>query len=223
MSKIFKFGEDVKGYSVPVMNEHEIRAAAGILFFATYTSFLMILFNSYFLPFKYVVSIFLVDFIIRVFINPRFSPTLILARLIVKNQTPEYVGAAQKRFAWVIGVILSAAMFYYFMIINATSSITGFICLICMVFLFFEAAFGICLGCMFYPLFFRKKAQYCPGDVCEVKSKQEIQRVSCGQIAVLILFVSIIVLTATYMNDRFSSKPGESSAGPKVEQPQGNQ
>ena len=32
MSKIIKFGEDVQGYSIPVLNEREIRAAAGILF-----------------------------------------------------------------------------------------------------------------------------------------------------------------------------------------------
>jgi len=36
----------------------------------------------------------------------RFSPWLILGRLIVRNQTPEYVGAAQKKFAWIIGVEL---------------------------------------------------------------------------------------------------------------------
>jgi hypothetical protein len=42
---------------------------------------------------------FLTDFIIRVFVNPKFSPTLIIGRLIVSNQVPEYVGAPQKKFA----------------------------------------------------------------------------------------------------------------------------
>ena len=32
MNKVFKFGEDISGYSVPVLNEREILAAAGILF-----------------------------------------------------------------------------------------------------------------------------------------------------------------------------------------------
>ncbi|PJA54211.1 MAG: DUF4395 domain-containing protein, partial [Candidatus Marinimicrobia bacterium CG_4_9_14_3_um_filter_48_9] len=32
MAKIVKFGEDVEGYAIPVLNEREIRAAAGILF-----------------------------------------------------------------------------------------------------------------------------------------------------------------------------------------------
>jgi hypothetical protein len=32
MSSIVKFGEDVEGYGIPVLNEREIRAAAGLLF-----------------------------------------------------------------------------------------------------------------------------------------------------------------------------------------------
>ena len=32
MSGIVKFGEDVEGYRIPVLNQREIRAAAGILF-----------------------------------------------------------------------------------------------------------------------------------------------------------------------------------------------
>jgi hypothetical protein len=32
MSKIFKFVGDVAGYNIPILNEREIRAAAGILF-----------------------------------------------------------------------------------------------------------------------------------------------------------------------------------------------
>ena len=96
MKKIIKFGEDVEGYNIPVMNEREIRAAAGMLFLATFTSLMFILFKANFVPIKYVITLFLTDFIIRVFINPKFSPTLIIARLIVRNQTPEYVGAARK-------------------------------------------------------------------------------------------------------------------------------
>ena len=96
MSKIIKFGEEVEGYDIPVLNEREIRAAAGILFLAVLISFSVIIAKGDFLMIKYVITLFLTDFIIRVFINPKYSPTLIIARLIVRNQTPEYVGAAQK-------------------------------------------------------------------------------------------------------------------------------
>ena len=207
MKKLIRFGEDVEGYNIPVLNEREVRAAAGLLFLATFTSLLFILFKGNFVPIKYVITLFLTDFLVRVFINPRFSPTLILARLIVRNQTPEYVGAAQKKFAWIIGVVLAATMFVFFIIVNAYSPITGIICLICLIFLFFESAFGICLGCMFYPLFFKDKVQYCPGEVCDVKQRQDIQKTSGSQILILLAFIVFIMLMVYLMNDRFSEKP----------------
>ena len=153
------------------------------------------------------ITLFLIDFIIRVFINPRFSPTLIMARLIVQNQTPENVGAAQKKFAWIIGVVLAGIMFFFFLILNAYSPITGIICLICLIFLFFESAFGICLGCKFYPLFFKKKVQYCPGEVCDTKQKQDIQKTSKGQFFVLLAFFAFIFLLAFSMNNRLVERP----------------
>ena len=207
MNKIIQFGENVQGYNIRVLNEREIRAAAGILFLATFTSLMFILFKNNFLPIKYVLTIFLTDFIIRVFINPKFSPTLIVGRLIVSNQTPEYVGAKPKRFAWIIGVILSATMFTLMVIVNSYSPITGIICLICLVFLFFESAFGICLGCKFYPLFFKEKAQYCPGEVCDVRSKQNIQKTSPVQLLIVFAFVASVFLAARLFNDQFSKKP----------------
>jgi len=207
MRKTIKFGDDVEGYNVPVLNEREVRAAAGMLFLATFTSLMFILFSGNFIPIKYVITFFLTDFLIRVLISPRFSPTLILARLIVQNQTPEYVGAAQKKFAWIIGIVLAATMFVFFIILNAYSVITGIICLICLIFLFFESVFGICLGCLFYPLFFKEKIQLCPGDVCEVKEKQAIQKTSAGQILTLLIFIACMFLTVYLMNDSFSKKP----------------
>ncbi len=218
MNKIIKFGEDVEGYNIPVLNEREIRAAAGILFLATFTSLMYILFNENFVPIKFVITFFLADFAIRVFINPKFSPTLIFARLIVHNQTPEYVGAAQKKFAWIIGVVLSATMFYFFIIVNAYGPITGIVCLICLIFLFFESAFGICLGCKFYPLFFKNKVQHCPGEVCDMKSKQEIQKTSVSQFIVLIAFIAFIFLTVFLMNGRFSERPYDLIGSNKTEQ-----
>ena len=207
MSKIIKFGEDVEGYSIPVLNEREVRAAAGLLFLATYTSLLLILLKGNFVPIKYVITFFLIDFLIRVFISPRFSPTLILGRLIVRNQTPEYVGARQKKFAWIIGVTLAATMFVFFIFVNAYSIITGMICLICLIFLFFESVFGICIGCKMYPWFFKDKVQYCPGEVCDVKNKQEIQKTSVSQLLVLLVFVAAFVLSVFVLNQKFSEKP----------------
>ena len=207
MNNIIRFGETVEGYSIPVLNEREIRASAGLLFFALFLSLMLVIFRSDFLYIKYFIVFFLTDFVIRVFVNPGFSPTLIAGRLIVGSQVPEYVGAAQKKFAWVIGLGLAAIMLVLMVLVNSYSPITGIICLICLVFLFFESAFGICLGCKFYPLFFKEKVQLCPGGTCEVKTKQEIQTTSWAQRFVLLGFVAYVVVAVVLLNDTFARKP----------------
>lgn len=207
MSTVIQFGESVEGYTIPVVNEREVRAAAGILFLATFLSLMFILFRSQFAPIKYVITLFLTDFLIRVLVNPKYSPTLILGRLIVRNQVPEYVGATQKKFAWGIGIILSATMFVLMVLMNTYSIITGLICLVCLIFLFFESAFGICLGCMVYPWIYREKAQYCPGEVCDVKDRHAIQRTSWVQLVVLAGFVLYAVGVVHLVNTTFSTRP----------------
>jgi hypothetical protein len=207
MNKIIQFGEEVEGYNIPVLNEREIRASAGILFLFMLISLMLIIFRQDFIMIKYMITFFLTDFIIRVFINPKYSPTLILGRLIVGNQVPEYVGAAQKKFSWMIGIVLASVMFVHMVVINAFSPITGITCLICLIFLFFESVFGICLGCKFYKLFKKEKAQYCPGEVCDVKAKQEIQKTSLVQMLIVLGFIAYIFLASFFFNGEFSKKP----------------
>jgi hypothetical protein len=208
VNKVIKFGEDVEGYNIPVLNEREIRASAGILFVFMFISLILILFKENFLMIKYFIIIFLTDLIIRVLVNPKFSPSLIIGRLIVSRQVPEYVGAAQKKFAWKIGIVLASLMFFLLVIVNSTSIITGFTCLICLVFLFFESAFGICLGCLFYGFFYKDEAQYCAGEICDVRKKQDIQKTSWVQILIIFGFIVFVVLTILFFNDLFSKKPG---------------
>lgn len=207
MKKSRQFGETVNGYNIPVLNEREVRAAAGILYFFTFLSLMFILFKGNFLMIKYVIPVFFIDFLIRVLVSPRYSPTLIIGRLIVSHQTPEYVGAAQKKFAWIIGIVLSGAMLVLMVIINSYSIITGLICLICLIFLFFEAVFGICLGCLFYNMIYKEKAQHCPGEICEVKDKHEIQKVTWSQLLVVIAVIALVILMGYLLNDFFSIKP----------------
>lgn len=196
MKRVIQFGEVVEGYSVRVLNEREVRAAAGMLFVATFLSLLFILFKNNFLPIKFVIPLFLADFLVRVFVNPRYAPSLILGRLIVGRQAPEYVAARPKHLAWSIGVVLSGLMFVLMVVMNTYSVITGLTCLVCLLFLFFESAFGICLGCMFYPLVFRESPVLCPGEVCDPKVWQDIQRTSAAQWLVLLAAVALFVVAA---------------------------
>jgi hypothetical protein len=201
------FGENVDGYTIPVLNEREIRASAGLLFFVLFASIMQVYFEGSFLWLKYFVTAFLVDMILRIFVNPKFSPSLILGRMIVVNQVPEYVGAAQKKFAWKMGLVLATLMFLFLVVLNLHSVITAFSCLACLLFLFFETAFGICLGCLFYRWYFKANAQYCPGEICDVKIKHDIQKISKTQITIVLCFAVFVLSAMLLFNDKFNEKP----------------
>jgi len=183
------FGETVEGYSIPVLNEREARAGAGILLLPAIFSFLNAYLTHEFLFTKIFVTLFMFDFFIRIFINPKYAPSLILGRIIVQNQTPEYVGAAQKKFAWSIGFGLSVIMFTIIVILEIMTPIKIIICILCIALLFSETAFGICLGCIVYHKLYNKHPKYCPGNVCEIQTKHDIQMVSKVQWLILSLFI----------------------------------
>jgi hypothetical protein len=206
MSGIVKFGEDVEGYRVPVLNEREVRAAAGILFALMFAAIAGAVLKGSFVLLKYAIAVFLPDMLVRVFVSPRYAPTLILGRFFVRNQVPEYVGAPQKRFAWIIGVALASVMFVLVNVLNTYSPISGIICLLCLIFLFAESAFGICIGCKLYPLVTGRQPERCPGEVCEVKDRQPIQRLSGAQFAILLALVAYLALVAVLFHAGFGAK-----------------
>lgn len=191
---MFEFGEKHKDFEIPVLNEREVRAAAGIVFLFAFIAFM----NGWLVgnnePTKLMVSAFMVDFFIRVFINPKYAPSMIVGRWIVNNQTPEYVGAPQKRWAWAFGLFLAVIMFYLVVLNDIRGPINIITCALCLGLLFFESVFGICVGCKVYNFFHKESAKYCPGESCDVsKEKDEIQKVNYFQISVLSIFLVGIV------------------------------
>ena len=167
MSKaLFQFGEHSPGYSVAVLNERAVRAAAGILFFFAMVTFMNAMLLGNFQPTRVFVVAFLIDFTLRIFINPKFSPSLILGQWIVRGQEPQYVGAPQKRFAWAIGFTLALLMLYFIVIKGVIGPINMLVCGTCLLLLFFESSFGICIGCKLYDMFSKNEAELCPGNVC---------------------------------------------------------
>ncbi|MBP6948761.1 MAG: DUF4395 family protein, partial [Candidatus Pacebacteria bacterium] len=82
MITLFPFGEKHKDYSVRVLNEREVRSSAGVLFVLAFISFMYaFLIGDFFLT-KIFVTFFLLDFTIRLFINYRFSPSIVIGRFI---------------------------------------------------------------------------------------------------------------------------------------------
>lgn len=199
MTELFQSGEDHPDYPIRVLNEREARGAAGIMFLFALVAFMNAWFKGDFTPTKLTIVAFFLDFFIRVIINPRYSPTLILARWMVNHQTAEYVGAPQKRFAWAIGLGLAALMMVLVVLNDVRGSINMITCLICLLLLFLETAFGICIGCKLYNLFNKEKAQLCPGNVCEVKDREPIQMVNWYQAVIAATYLAFLFALSPYM------------------------
>jgi hypothetical protein len=191
MKDFFKYGENVAGYEVRVLNEREARAAAGILFVGAFIGLVNGVMLGTAVFSKFFVTFFAIDFTIRS-IQPRYAPSLLLGRFFVRNQTPEYIGASQKRFAWMLGLILAYPMFYYLVIEPQHNPIKVFVCLICMTLLIFESAFSICLGCKIFSWIERKDPMYCPGGVCEIQTKDPVQKFNLAQLVILLTTVALM-------------------------------
>jgi Domain of unknown function (DUF4395) len=190
-STIFEFGQVRPEYAVPVLNERTVRAAAGILFFLAVISFMNAWLVGNFQPTRVFVVCFLIEFTIRIFINPRFAPVMILGEWMVRKQLPEWTGAPQKRFAWSIGFILAATMLYLVVFKNVIGPVNLIVCSLCLVLMFFETAFGICIGCKTYNLLNKEQAQLCPGGICEIPPGQ-ISKMSMTQAAIVLAFFAVV-------------------------------
>ncbi len=180
---LFTFGEVIPGLMIhgkpapyPVLNERAIRAGAGMMFAAGFFAFFQAFYLKNFIFLQVFVLIFFIDFFIKVVIGTKFSPISRLAALIVSGQKPEYVGAVQKRFAWSIGLILSATMVVLLYVFEMRGVVNLSICSLCLTFMFMESAFGICVGCKMYNALMKmgviKTPEHkpaCPGNVCAIE------------------------------------------------------
>ena len=125
-----------------------------MLLFGIYASINGFILNNY-IVLPYVAGFMLLNFIISVFINPKFAPINFFGQLIVSKQVPIYIGAIQKRFAWSLGLLLSGTIFGLSLKLISDPSYFQPVCALCMICLFLmflETAFGICLGCKIYNL-----------------------------------------------------------------------
>jgi hypothetical protein len=195
---LFQFGEHVAGYDIPVMNERVVRGAAGILFFIAMVTFMNAMLLGNFVPTRVFVMAFLIDFVLRVFVNPRLSPSLIVAHWMVRHQEPEYVAAAPKRVAWSIGLGLSLLMFYLIVLKGVIGPINMLVCGTCLLLLFFESAFGICLGCKLYEKFSANPVTLCPGNVCSYTPPKGVGG-NWVQMLVLLLFAAVVVMAGRWV------------------------
>ena len=137
-----------------MVNENEVRAAAGVTMVLGAVAFSYAYFTRQYTPLQIVATLFFLEFLTRILIGLRYSPIGLLARAMTSNQQPEWVSAKPKRFAWTLGLAMASAM-----TIITNSGIRGTlprtICVICLTLMWMESALGLCLGCQIYGLLMR--------------------------------------------------------------------
>lgn len=177
--KLFQFGEldPARGYNT--LDERVMRGSAGIMLaFAIVASINGFIVKDY-IVLPYISGFLMVNFLIGLVVNPKFSPTVLVAKLFVRMQSPLPIGAAQKRFAWSLGLALSTGIFVLSVMLLTDDSWFNRVCelcLICIALLYLETAFGICVGCKLYDLAVRLKLikepevkPNCMGDACDAE------------------------------------------------------
>lgn len=183
---LFRFGKIIPGLKIqgndapyPVLNERDARAAAGLMFVTALFASINALLLKDFIYLELLVFLFLIEFVVRVFFNPELAPFYFLGSKIVSGQIPEYTGAAQKRFAWGMGMLMAIAMIITYFSLGLRGIVPFAICGTCIVLLWLESSFGICMGCkMYYRLMdlgFVKRPHVmpaCPGGVCSIPKKK---------------------------------------------------
>jgi hypothetical protein len=159
----------------PVVNEREIRAAAGLMFLIGSITFAYVFFTRDFAPIYILVPIFWLDFLLKSVLQPHYSIFGWLGSLLVKKQDPEYVGAIQKRFAWSIGLALASIMMVFVLGMEVRGLLPFSICSVCLFFMWMESSLGICVGCKIYSALINKGLlkspdikPACPGGSCSI-------------------------------------------------------
>ena len=175
---IISFGEYIEGKSFKVLDERRMRASAGVMLFlgiiASINAFM--LYN--YIVVTYISGFLMLNFMVGIFINPKFSPTVFIGYLVTYKQSPLPIGAIQKKFAWSLGLTLSATIFVLSFFLLEDINYFGPVCLLCLtclLLLFLETSFGICVGCKLYYVAIGLKLlkkpiekPNCMGDACAV-------------------------------------------------------
>jgi len=175
---IISFGEYINGKSYKVLDERRLRASAGIMFLLGLVAFINGFILQRYAVIPYISGFLMINFVIGIFVNPKFSPTMLIASVFVRKQSPLLIGAIQKKFAWSLGLGLSMVIFgLSLLLINDPSFFDPvcILCLSCLILLFLESSFGICVGCKLYYLFIDLKLlkapeekPNCMGNACPV-------------------------------------------------------
>ncbi len=170
----------IEGKPTPygVVNEHAVRASAGLMFALGFFTMIYTYLTKDFTLVKIVIPLYWISFFLQVVVHPNWSPFALAGNLFVKWRPAEYVGAVQKRFAWSIGLLMATIMAIIIFAFNIKGILPLATCALCVAFMWLESSLGFCVGCKIYA-FSRKKqwieegeyAPACAGGVCSLDNR----------------------------------------------------
>jgi hypothetical protein len=158
----------------PVVNERAVRATAGIVMALAAIAIAISYFDKNYTPIRIIAVFVAADYAVRQVagLTP-LSPIGTLGTFLVRNQTPEWVGATQKRFAWALafGMALLIAILTNVEVHGLGVQLIG---LALITLLWLESVVGFCVGCFIYSRLIRaglvhpEDAPACGGNSCEI-------------------------------------------------------
>lgn len=188
-------GDVVAGFDVPVVDERVVRAGTGILFTGAMVTFAIAWFAGNFVPLRVFVIVFLIDLLVRLIVSWRLAPSMVIGAWFVRRQASEWVGAAPKRFAWLLGASIASVMFVVAVLLQFVGPPVILLCLTCLVLLFFESVFGICIGCAVFRRLRPDAPSLCVGASCD-PTRPPARVDGRGWIVVVAMVVVIVVASA---------------------------
>jgi len=175
---IFSFGEYTDGIAYKVLDERRMRASGGIMLLLGAVGFVNGFILEHYIVLPFISGFLMLNFLIGIFINPQYSPTMAFASIAIRKQKPLYVGAIQKKFAWSLGLAMSTATFVLSIFLLHDASLLTAVCILCstcLAVIYLEVSFGICLGCKIYFYLIKIKLlkepevrPNCNGDSCAI-------------------------------------------------------
>ncbi len=145
-------GKPVRG---AVFNEHQVRAAAGLTLLLGAVAFAYAGLARVYEPIQLVTALFCVEFALRVAFGIHRSPLGLLAGWLVRRRAPDWASARPKRFAWTLGLVMSAAM-TLITNLGVRGALPLSVCVVCLALMWLESVLGLCLGCEVHGLLVRR-------------------------------------------------------------------
>ena len=148
-------GADGAELRAAVVDENEVRAAAGITMVLGAVAFGYAYFDAQYVLLQVVSTLFFIEFLTRLTFGLRYSPVGVVARAVTLCHPPDWVSAKPKRFAWTLGLGMAFSM-----MVITNSGVRGAlprtICAICLTLMWMESVLGVCLGCKIHSLLVRR-------------------------------------------------------------------